>query len=237
MIESKKSHVASRKVPVVFSLTALFTPLALAAGALFFVAQCESALIEKSETAAQRQKRMDQRALTFAAFHLKPEEKLIYLGGADAQADQLWQKSIVYRSYALTESDPNAYVFVSFNGRGAKFTLPPSTVKPLSEVAKDDYQQRSATGLLAREPENASARRYYGDKYEEYYRQKVAFVKKIIDSDICDTVLSADAYTLAGSSWFSASCGDGQEVTQDVEDVRQGETPSPEIKEKFLLRE
>lgn len=211
-------HFFRRKLFIAFSFFSI----------CFHSENSRSELIEIAEDKSEQEVRLKRLSNTFAKYKVNPDEKFVYLGGANEE--YLTTKSILYRNYNSSNTDSYIYVIMNY-GNSAEYNLQPSTVKLLSQIKIDDYTGRINNYIL--EKDNSRIQKYYGEKYDEYYQQKVTFVKKIIDSGTCDTVTNADLYSF-GRTYFNAVCGDRMEVSQTIEDLKQGKPLDKTIKKMYV---
>lgn len=193
-------------------------------------ANVQSAIKEVPETPEEQADRLNNIAQTVKEYQINVNEKFIYQGDVP-EAPNLQVKSIVYRDYS--SANPNQYVYMNSYGNRALYQLPAITVLPLSQTEKSDYPARISRYILEKDAENSRIRQYYGDKYDDYYQQKIKFVKKIIDSDSCDAVISADAYSF-GEHYFSATCGDRSEIKQTIDEINQNKPIDKTIKKTYI---
>lgn len=218
---------SGKKSPLTLSKVA---PALLFTLSVIHATTVQSAIKEVPETQEEQTERLNSIAQIVKEYQLNLNEKFIYQGDVP-KATHLRVKSIVYRNYSSTH--PNQYVFMNSYGNSAVYELPATTILPLSQIEKNDYTARISPYILEKDAENSKIRRHYGDKYDIYYQQKIKFVKKIIDSGSCDTVISADAYSF-DEDYFSATCGDRSEIKQTMDEINQNQPIDKTIKKTYV---
>lgn len=187
-----------------------------------------------AESSLEERKRLDKIDTMIRRFNLKKDEKFIY-AGEESPSPSLSLLDVVYKIYPEEAQLMMVVKLDIQKGTARVYPVSPQDIQPYTSFAAKPYDARVASDILSPGASAARSKSYFKDWYDTYQSSRVKLARKIVASDVCETVTNVEFYSFNGDM-FTAACGNGMAFSQTPAEIEAEQPIDPVIKKWVVIR-